>query len=82
MMARPESLAGIDLDRHVVKLDLVAVMRSMHQEAAGAHGRQSFKRLGNPVDLRNDLPLDTEVGKVWSKHFGQPLAELILFLER
>ena len=44
VMAGAEGERRIDLDRYVIGPDLVAAMRSMHDEAARPHGLQALKR--------------------------------------
>ncbi len=52
VVAGAESLARLDFDGDVIGPALVAVVRAVDQEAAGAHRLEAFKRLRDPVGLR------------------------------
>src|SRR5690606_32778629 len=80
MVAGSECLASIDLDAHVVELYLIAIMRAMNEEAAGAHRLQAFQRFGDPVHLWNSLPLDDDLRIDWRQPFQNPLPEFILLV--
>ena len=52
MVAGAERQRGLDLDADVVGLDAAAVVRAMHDKAAGAHRRQAGEALLDPVGCR------------------------------
>ncbi len=61
VMAGAEGQRGLDLDADVVGLDARAVMRAMHDEAAGAHRLQTGQAFLDPVGGRDRL--DGERGR-------------------
>ena len=51
VMAGAEGQPGLDLDGEVADAAAVAVVRAVHEEAAGAHRLQTFQRPRHPVDV-------------------------------
>ncbi|MNL37510.1 hypothetical protein D3C87_1596590 [compost metagenome] len=78
VVAGAEGLAGLDLDGDLAGADLVAVMGAVHDEAAGAYRRQTFERLGDPVDIRQHFTLDDKVREIVGERFPQPLVHTLL----
>ena len=55
MVAGAEGKRRLDLDADVVGLDVGAVMRAMHHEAAGAHRFEAGEALIDPIGRRDRL---------------------------
>ena len=50
-MAGAEGESGLDLDRHVIRLDSRAIVAPMNKKAACPHGFKAGQRIGDPVAL-------------------------------
>ena len=57
-MAGAEGKPGLDLDGEVAGAAPVAVMRAVHQKAAGADGLQALQRTRHPVDVGQHFAAD------------------------
>ena len=51
MMAGAEGESGLDLDRHVIRLDPRAIVAPMNKKAPCPHGFKAGQRIGDPVAL-------------------------------
>ena len=51
MMAGAEGESGLDLDRHVIRLDPRTIVAPMNKKAACPHGFKAGQRIGDPVAL-------------------------------
>ena len=80
VMAGAEGEPGLDLDGDVADAPLVAVMRAVDQETAGAHGLQAFERLGHPVDVGNGFDAECPHRGAVRNQCGQALGDAVLGL--
>ncbi len=63
-----------------MRLDLVAVMRPMHEETAGTHRLQALERFGDPVDVRDHLALDCRVRIFLGEKLSHARQDLVFLL--
>jgi hypothetical protein len=68
-MAGAEGERRLDLDAEVVRMHAAAVVRPVHQEAAGVHGLEACEALPHPVCLDDTLEPQRLCGLVAG---GQP----------
>ena len=60
VMSGPEGLSRVDLDGEIAQAYLVAVMRTMDEEPTGPNRLQFFKRMAQPIDIRQVFDAHSE----------------------
>ena len=78
MMPGSKGLASIDLDRYIIRTNLVAIMRAVNQKAPCPNRLQPLERFRDPVDLGDYLPLDQGLGEGWRETVRHALPDLFL----